>query len=234
MENYNHGINTPPNPNTNIYPPPPIYPYPMYQHQQSNYNPYPEPQNVGNYQMSLHDIVTSLAMSTQQFQETTRATISNMQAQLGDMATIIDKLESCCTVPFQTVINPIENVNMVSSMSVQEIEESMDANTRIAHILATYTPPPPFPQCFLSPKQMKELEEEAKLKVVTLKEKIVDVDPPKKLTITPLVMPPPFPSQLEDSKKKEEEKEFLDIFRKIEINLALLDALKQLPCHTPN
>ncbi|KAL4554088.1 hypothetical protein LXL04_039795 [Taraxacum kok-saghyz] len=130
MENYN----------TIIYPPPPIYPYPMYQHQQSNYNPYPDypqytqpqyplnqhyqhphqyqyqqkSQNVGNSQMSLQNIVTSLAMSTQQFQETTRATISNMQAQLGDMATIINKLESRCTIPPQTVINPIENVNMVS------------------------------------------------------------------------------------------------------------------------
>ena len=44
-----------------------------------------------------------------------------------------------------------------------------------------------------------------------------------------MVIPPPFPSRLEVSKKKEEEKEFLDIFRKIEINLPLLDALKQLP-----
>ncbi|KAL4577726.1 hypothetical protein LXL04_013839 [Taraxacum kok-saghyz] len=151
--------------------------YPMYQHQQSYYNPYPDypqytqpqyplnqhyqhphqhqyqqqPQNVGNSQMSLHDIVTSLAMSTQQFQETTRATISNMQAQLGDMATIINKLESRCTIPSQTVTNPQENVNMVSLMSVQEIEESWDAKTRLIGLFLPLTPPPLDSLCSLGP-----------------------------------------------------------------------------------
>ncbi|KAL4591176.1 hypothetical protein LXL04_004127 [Taraxacum kok-saghyz] len=125
----------------------------MYQHRQSNYNSYPdypqytqpeyppkqhyqhphqhqyqqEPQSLGNSQMSLHDIVTSLAMSTQQFQEATKATISNIQAQLGDMVTIIDKLESRGRLPSQTVTNPQENVNMVSSMSVQGTEKSDNA-----------------------------------------------------------------------------------------------------------
>ncbi|KAL4581117.1 hypothetical protein LXL04_017326 [Taraxacum kok-saghyz] len=222
---------------TNLYPQhsQPQYPTKQhYQHPQQNHYQQPQNyQNSGNSQMSLHDLVTSLATSQSQVQKVTRTAISTIQTQIGEMASSINKLESRGRLPSQTITNPRENVNMVTLMSVQEIEERWDAKTHIAHILSTYTPPPPFPQRFLSPKQMKELEEEAKLKVVTLKEKNVvsneNVDPPKETTITPLVMPPPFPSQLEDSKKKNEENEFLDIFRKIEINIPLLDAIKQIP-----
>ena len=56
------------------------------------------------------------------------------------------------------------------------------------------------------------------------------VYPPKSTpVITPIATPPPFPSRLENTKKKEEEKEILELFRKIEINIPLLNALKQIP-----
>ncbi|XP_027156566.1 uncharacterized protein LOC113757581, partial [Coffea eugenioides] len=41
--------------------------------------------------------------------------------------------------------------------------------------------------------------------------------------------PPPFPSRLEKPKKQDKEKEVLEIFRKVEINIPLLDAIKQVP-----
>ena len=37
---------------------------------------------------------------------------------------------------------------------------------------------------------------------------------------------PPFPSRLEKSKKQDKEKEILEIFRKVAINIPLLDAIK--------
>ncbi|XP_010246599.1 PREDICTED: uncharacterized protein LOC104589861 [Nelumbo nucifera] len=40
---------------------------------------------------------------------------------------------------------------------------------------------------------------------------------------------PPFPSRLEKSKKEEYEQEILETFRKVEINIPLLDAIKQIP-----
>ncbi|KAL4566508.1 hypothetical protein LXL04_030624 [Taraxacum kok-saghyz] len=172
--------------------------HPLNQHyQHPHQHQFQQPQNSGNPQMSLQDLVMSLATSQSEFQKETRTAISTMQTQIEEMATSINKLESRGRLPSQTVTNPRENVNMVSLMSVQEIEESWDAKTLIAHILATYNPPPPFPQRFLSPKQMKEPEEEAKVEDVPLKENVVsidNVDPPKKSTISPLVMPPPFPS----------------------------------------
>ncbi|KAJ8619013.1 hypothetical protein MRB53_015199 [Persea americana] len=41
--------------------------------------------------------------------------------------------------------------------------------------------------------------------------------------------PPPFPSRLEQPKKPDKEKEILELFRKVEINIPLLDAIKQVP-----
>ncbi|XP_062080607.1 uncharacterized protein LOC133785379 [Humulus lupulus] len=64
----------------------------------------------------------------------------------------------------------------------------------------------------------------------------VDEDVPPKPTDptqpTPkptFVTPPPFPSRLKKTKKDEVDKEILDTFRKVEVNIPLLDAIKQVP-----
>ncbi|KAL7618583.1 hypothetical protein Lser_V15G01838 [Lactuca serriola] len=50
-------------------------------------------------------------------------------------------------------------------------------------------------------------------------------------TIKPLVIPPPFPSRLAFSKKIEEENELFETFRKVQINIPLLNAIKQIPSY---
>jgi hypothetical protein len=40
---------------------------------------------------------------------------------------------------------------------------------------------------------------------------------------------PPFPSRLVEPKEDEQENEILDIFKKVQINIPLLDAVKQIP-----
>ena len=47
--------------------------------------------------------------------------------------------------------------------------------------------------------------------------------------IKTLSIPPPFPSRFKQSKKEEQEKEILETFRKVEVNIPLLDAIKQVP-----
>ncbi|XP_027156536.1 uncharacterized protein LOC113757457 [Coffea eugenioides] len=53
------------------------------------------------------------------------------------------------------------------------------------------------------------------------------------VTLTPSILIksnlPPFPCRLEKTKKAEKQKEILDVFRKVEINIPLLDAIKQVP-----
>ncbi|XP_062080882.1 uncharacterized protein LOC133785678 [Humulus lupulus] len=64
---------------------------------------------------------------------------------------------------------------------------------------------------------------------------LVDEDVPPKTTnpTQPIskptfVTPPPFPSRLKKTKKEEVDKEILDTFRKVEVNIPLLDAIKQV------
>ncbi|PIN21706.1 DNA-directed DNA polymerase [Handroanthus impetiginosus] len=45
----------------------------------------------------------------------------------------------------------------------------------------------------------------------------------------PMVVQPLFPERFSKSKKQEEEKEILETFRKVEVNIPLLDAIKQIP-----
>uniref|UniRef100_A0A803QRD5 Retrotransposon gag protein n=1 Tax=Cannabis sativa TaxID=3483 RepID=A0A803QRD5_CANSA len=49
---------------------------------------------------------------------------------------------------------------------------------------------------------------------------------PSKPTIA---IPPPFPSKLKNTKKEEVDKEILETFRKVEVNIPLLDAIKRVP-----
>ena len=57
-------------------------------------------------------------------------------------------------------------------------------------------------------------------------------EPKEKVTPKPsfpsYITHPPFPSRLAKS-KEEQEKEILDTFRKVEVNIPLLDAIKQVP-----
>ena len=58
-------------------------------------------------------------------------------------------------------------------------------------------------------------------------------EPKEKLTPKPsfpsYITPPPFPSRFAKSKKEKQEKEILDTFRKVEVNIPLLNAIKQVP-----
>jgi hypothetical protein len=55
----------------------------------------------------------------------------------------------------------------------------------------------------------------------------VRFDPP--LSLSSYTPTSPFPSRLAKPKKDEQEKEILDTFRKMQINIPLLDAVKQIP-----
>ncbi|XP_052625801.1 uncharacterized protein LOC128132850 [Lactuca sativa] len=161
--------------------------------------------------MSLQELVTSLAQSQTQFQQETKNTFSNIQAQIGDLATALNKIEQKGKLPSQTEKNP--NVSAITLRNGKTLGESQ-------------------------PKRVsREDEDEVTIEkppkvVVPPKEPVVpnvDKPDPSNKSIKPLVIPPPFPSRLASSKKQEEEKEFLETFRKVQLNISLLDAIKQIP-----
>ncbi|XP_052621596.1 uncharacterized protein LOC128127209 [Lactuca sativa] len=163
--------------------------------------------------MSLPELVTSLAQSQTQFQQETKNTFSNIQAQIGDLATALNKIEQRGRLPSQTEKNP--NVSAITLRSGKTLGES-------------------------NPKRVSREEEDEVIVVepskveATPKEPIVpNVDQPDSSNkpIKPLVIPPPFPSRLAFSKKIEEENELFETFRKVQINIPLLNAIKQIPSY---
>ncbi|KAL7583580.1 hypothetical protein Lser_V15G43526 [Lactuca serriola] len=126
---------------------------------------------------------------------------------MGDIVTSISKLESRGKLPSQTEKNP--NVNVVTLRSGKQAGESSS--------------------------KKKPREEEEEIEVIPVEVPIIKNDAQagvaKKAAplVTPIVTQPPFPSRLSTSKKNMEEKEILDTFRKVEVNIPLLDAIKQIP-----
>ncbi|XP_052623570.1 uncharacterized protein LOC128128837 [Lactuca sativa] len=189
-------------------------PYPQNSYNPPNYQKPPQQgQLSGTHQMSLQELVTSLAQSQTQFQQETKNTFSNIQAQVGDLATALNKIEQRGKLPSQTEKNP--NVSAINLRSGKTLGESQ-------------------------PKRVSREDEdeviivESPKVVVPPKEPVVpNVDQPDSSNkpIKPLVIPPPFPSRLAFSKKIEEENELFETFRKVQINIPLLNAFKQIPSY---
>ncbi|XP_023741054.1 uncharacterized protein LOC111889145 [Lactuca sativa] len=125
---------------------------------------------------------------------------------MGDIVTSIRKLESHGKLPSQTEKNP--NVNVVTLRSGKQTGEN-------------------------SSKKPREEEEETEIVPIEypVAKNDTQVGAPKKTIplVTPVATHPPFPSRLATSKNNMEEKEILDTFRKVEVNIPLLDAIKQIP-----
>ncbi|XP_027090181.2 uncharacterized protein [Coffea arabica] len=188
----------------------------MPQNSFSNYPPgfqqswQPKPQlSSSNSGDSLEDIVKSLTTSIAQFQQETRSGMKNLETQISYMTTAINRLESQVfeKLPSQLETNP-KNVSAMTLRSGKEVEGPK----------ATY----------LKSKSEEEIEKEIE------EEGRIREDPKLKFTpSTPIKSNlPPFPYRLKKTKKQNKEKEILEMFRKVAINIPLLDAIMQVPKYT--
>ncbi|XP_027150382.1 uncharacterized protein LOC113750624 [Coffea eugenioides] len=73
-------------------------------------------------------------------------------------------------------------------------------------------------------KDKGKIEKELQVENTSTKNSVVLPDP----IIDVKTNPPPFPCRLEKPKKQDKEKEILEVFRKVKINIPLLDAIKQV------
>nr|XP_027099083.1 uncharacterized protein LOC113718373 [Coffea arabica] len=182
---------------------------------QQQYQPRPPP--PPNSGPSLEEMMKQMMATITQNQQRTEATImqnqqrtdSEMQDirnQISQMATTINRLDSQNQgkLPSQPELNP-KNVSAMTLRSGKEIQgpESVTPKDKDKERIE------------------KELEEEGG-----------DTKNPKVIS-NPIIAvrtnPPPFPIRFEKSKKQDKEKEVLEIFHKVEINIPLLDAIKQVP-----
>ncbi|XP_071917147.1 uncharacterized protein [Coffea arabica] len=141
-----------------------------------------------------------------QNQQRTDSEMQDIRNQISQMATAIHRLDSQNQgkLPSQPELNP-KNVSAMTLRSGKEVQG----------------PDPLIPMDKDEDRIEKELEEEGG----DNKNSKVIPDPLMPVRSNP----PPFPSRLEKPRKQDKEKEVLEIFRKVEINIPLLDAIKQVP-----
>ncbi|XP_019173570.1 PREDICTED: uncharacterized protein LOC109169147 [Ipomoea nil] len=175
--------------------------FPQFQPRQLIQQPSSSQQSSSNSGMSLEDIVKSLATNTQQFQQETRTSIQHLESQMSQLASTVSRLESQGKFPSQTVVNPKQNASAITLRSGKELQEP----TQVKSI------------------HNRDEEKEKEVHPPQNDQKLVKEHPGA------VVIPPLFPGRLAKSKKDEEQKEILDTFRKVEVNISLLDAIKQIP-----
>ncbi|XP_024037619.1 uncharacterized protein LOC112097222, partial [Citrus clementina] len=160
------------------------------------------------------ELISNMAANAQQFSsrqdatlrnvnEATTASIQNLENQMSQLATTVSRLESQVLgrLPSQSEVNPKENVSAVILRSGTELQEP-------------------------SKKVTKHVEDE--LEKNELMPQSQDAEPTRAKPL-PIVIPPPFPSRFAKSKKEEQDKDILETFRKVEVNIPLLDAIKKIP-----
>ncbi|XP_027167377.1 uncharacterized protein LOC113767466 [Coffea eugenioides] len=128
-----------------------------------------------------------------------------MQNQISQMAISINRLESQVNgrLPSQPELN-LKNVSAMTLRSGKEIQGS-----------ELVTP---------KDKDEEKIEKELQAENTSTKNPVVLPDS----IINVKTNPPPFLCRLEKSKKQDKEKEILEVLRKVEINIPLLDAIKQV------
>ena len=119
---------------------------------------------------------------------------------MSQLATTMSRLESQVygRLPSQSEVNPKQNASAVILRSGKELQEP-------------------------SKKVTEHVEDE--LEKNELMPKSQDAQPTRAKPL-PIVIPPPFPSRFAKSKKEEQEKDILETFHKVEVNIPLLDAIK--------
>ncbi|KAJ9535703.1 hypothetical protein OSB04_un001141 [Centaurea solstitialis] len=122
------------------------------------------------------------------------------QASIKDLQATVGQLMNKGKLPSQTETNPQANVSMITR-SGKKLEEV----------------------------KRKVYDEENELEVEPTKVSEKSPEESKKEAPVEIPQQPPFPSRFANAKRENEEKDILDTFRKVQVNIPLLDAIKQIP-----
>ncbi|KAK8556953.1 hypothetical protein V6N12_003342 [Hibiscus sabdariffa] len=120
------------------------------------------------------------------------------------LAQTVGRLESQGKLPSQTETNPRENVSAITLRSGTIIEPPIQEKKEA--------------------KKPTNLDPQKEHDATTKKG-----SPTPEPEQSPYAKPPPFPARFIKKDKQAEEKEILDIFRKVEINLPLLEVIRKVP-----
>ncbi|CAM8982831.1 unnamed protein product [Rhodiola kirilowii] len=151
-----------------------------------------------------------------QYMAKTDGAITDLQKQMSQMATAVSRLEdSTGRLPSQTIQNPKGNVSAVTLRSARRAARPVgDEHQQEPEEEATE------PDAFVQDEPRPELVPS------------VEVSRPDQVPIVEnanVQVPLPFPVQVRAPKKYVMDKEVWELFSKVEINIPLLEAIKQIP-----
>ncbi|XP_073120634.1 uncharacterized protein [Henckelia pumila] len=166
------------------------------------------------------DLIPNMVSNAQQFRtrednaprhvkEETRSSIQNLGNKITQLATSVSNLEAQNSgkLPSETVINPRENASAMVLRSGKKIE------------IGSLSPIKSSEGKGMEKEVEDTSEDQTKVKSTSLSSDISNV------------VVPPFSARLEKSKKADYENEVLETFIKVEINISLIDAIKQIPIY---
>ncbi|KAM2749725.1 hypothetical protein EV2_028599 [Malus domestica] len=189
--------------------PRPMEPQPPPQAQSSQTNPGTSMNDDKTYQL-----LTTMAQGMQnQAKE-----VNELKKQMGQMAEFFGQFRENGKLPSTTVVNPkggFESAKAITLRSGKEVRNKEDEKIQLEEDENTYPTarvPSPMPQ----PSKTSHPSTSGKNvpNVVISNTNLPNV---------------PFPSRFLQSKNEEEEKDVLETFRKVHVNIPLLDAIKQIP-----
>ncbi|KAJ4724584.1 DNA-directed DNA polymerase [Melia azedarach] len=188
--------------------------------------------------VNLEEALTQLTVNTSKFMTKTETTLQNQAASIRNLEMQVGQLTSMMTerqqgsLPSNTETNPKEQVKAITLRSGKQLEEpqgKMKAQKE--------------GQSEVSASNQAKTEEEVGEKemectVDTNKEETPSLaahetmTPQKKLLSPPPYVPPiPFPQRLRKNKLDKQFSKFLDVFKKLHINIPFVDALEQIPSY---
>ena len=159
-----------------------------------------------------------MAVNNLQFQQRTDSSIQTLHTQMGQLATQMNAMQSQGSnqLPAQTVANPNggpnANVSAISLRSGKVAGTAPEKNIEVTSEPSTS-----------SPSESVSSEPSPPSPIAVETERITERD---------YVPPVPFPHRILKNKiieEGEKEKEILDVFRKVAVNIPLLDVIKQVP-----
>ncbi|CAM8990050.1 unnamed protein product [Rhodiola kirilowii] len=167
------------------------------------------PSNHGSSK-SLEEMMKELTATVHQHMAKTDGAITDLQKQMSQMATTVSRLEdNTGRLPSQTIQNPKGNVSAVTLRSGRRAAGPAEPEDEAAEpsTLGQYEP---------GPDLITSVEASRPVQVPIVENSNVQV-------------PLPFPVQVRAPKKYVMDKEVWELFSKVEINIPLLEAIKQIP-----
>ncbi|KAI5351458.1 hypothetical protein L3X38_004349 [Prunus dulcis] len=191
---------------------------------------------------SLEDIVKQMAINQSNFQQTTQAAISKLEVQLGQIATEIAQREPG-KWPSQTVINPknqeAKAVHVLRSGKIVDNKVGSDLSNDVVVVededeeetTAMEVEQPKTSQS--APKAKSDSQESNPFQLHKRDDKFVPshLHQDRYIPPPPYIPPIPFPGRLKKANQDKAFKEIYDILSKVNINLPLLDVVKQIPAY---